>query len=208
MQSIINYTGFVIASIALAMTPGSDSIYLLTRTITQGRMAGLASLAGITLGLLVHITAVALGLAQVIARSPTAFMLVQYGGAMYLVYLGVQMWRSPPLEFSGSLKTEKPYFQLFKQGLITNLLNPKVLLFFLTLLPQFVRTDATHSALPFFILGITAVVVGTIWNAGLVFAAAPLGNLLRRKPKISQIMHRVSGTIFMALAAKLVLPSK
>lgn len=204
MDGISNYVGFIIASIALAMTPGSDTIYLLTRTMMQGRLAGLASLCGITLGLLVHITAVALGLAQLIAQSPTAFALIQYAGAMYLLYLGIQMWRSPSFEFSGSLKTEKPYVQLLKQGFITNLLNPKVLLFFLTLLPQFVQPSAIQNTLPFFILGITAVMVGTIWHTGLVLSAVPLGNLLRRKPKISSVMNCISGTIFIGLAAKLV----
>ncbi|WP_038319820.1 LysE family translocator [Kingella kingae] len=206
MNEIINFAGFVIASIVLTLTPGNDTIYIITRTISQGCGAGLASLAGITLGLLIHITAVSLGLAQIIAHSPTLFNLIQYGGAAYLVYLGIQMWRSPPLDFQSSLQPKIQPIKLIQQGLITNLLNPKILIFFLTLLPQFVQPHASSSA--FFILGLTFLAISTTWSIILVVLAEQLGKWLRHKPSISQIMNRISGTIFMLLAAKLVWQSK
>lgn len=204
MNDIVNYSSFVIACIVLAMTPGNDTIYLLTRTLAQGRMAAMVSLLGITLGLFVHIAAVSFGLAQVIAQSPTLFGVLQYGGAAYLVYLAWQMWQAPPIQFSGSLNTEKNHVILLKQGFITNLLNPKIIIFFLTLLPQFVRKNSEMpSVLPFLWLGMTFVMIGVIWAMMVIMIAAPFGNWLRRQPSASQIMNRVSGTIFVVLAMKL-----
>lgn len=203
MNAIHHYYGFILAVVMLNLTPGADSIYILTRSIAQGKQAGLVSALGIASGLLLHICAVALGLAQVLAHLPQWFLLIQYLGAAYLVYLGIQLWRAPALDFSGSLKPKsKQLFALYQQGIMTNLLNPKVLLFFMAFLPQFVLSEQ-HSPLPFFILGITFLAISSVWFAILVFSADVVGKWMRNNPSFSKRLHQICGLVFMLLAIKL-----
>ncbi|STY64571.1 Leucine efflux protein [Mannheimia haemolytica] len=158
MSDIVNYWGFLTACILLNLTPGSDTIYILTRTIAEGKKSGLMSsfgiLAGILChilavslglaGILCHILAVSLGLAGIVAHSPTLFNFLKYAGAIYLCYLGIKMWREPLVLEKINLD-KLPLWKIFRQGLITNLLNPKVLLFFLALLPQFVSSNLENT---------------------------------------------------------------
>ena len=147
MFGIENYLGFVMAAILLNLTPGSDSMYIITRSISQGSQAGFYSVLGIISGILVHTLLAALGLSIILANSPLAFMIVKYIGASYLCYLGVKMLMSKqqPLiaeslqenEKSSSAKT-LDYWQIYKQGVLTNTFNPKVALFFLAFFPQFI----------------------------------------------------------------------
>jgi len=140
MFGIENYVGFIVAAILLNLTPGTDSMYIITRSISQGRKAGLYSVLGVTSGTLVHTLLASLGLSVLLAKSPTAFMLVKYIGASYLCYLGFKMITSKkkPLianslqqdENGASLKSLNSW-QIYKQGVLTNVFNPKVALFFL-----------------------------------------------------------------------------
>lgn len=202
MNAIVNYWGFLAACILLNLTPGSDTIYILTRTIAEGKKAGLMSSFGILTGFFVHILAVSVGLAQIIAHSPTLFAVLKYAGAGYLGWLGIKMWKQPFLVHQVNLD-KLPLWQIYRQGLITNLLNPKVILFFLALLPQFVATNVENTFLPFFLLGLTSLSTTTIWVIILVLAAYPLGNLLRSNPKIGASMNKICGAIFIALAIKI-----
>lgn len=144
MSDIVNYWGFLTACILLNLTPGSDTIYILTRTIAEGKKSGLMSSFGILAGILCHILAVSLGLAGIVAHSPTLFNFLKYAGAIYLCYLGIKMWREPLVLEKINLD-RLPLWKIFRQGLITNLLNPKVLLFFLALLPQFVSSNLENT---------------------------------------------------------------
>nr|WP_150538376.1 LysE family translocator [Actinobacillus vicugnae] len=154
MNDIVNYWGFLTACILLNLTPGSDTIYILTRTIAEGKKAGLMSAFGILTGFFVHILAVSIGLAQIVAHSPTLFALLKYSGTAYLCYLGIKMWREPFLVNQVYLE-QLPLWRIYRQGVLTNLLNPKVILFFLALLPQFVANNVENTFLPFLLLGLT-----------------------------------------------------
>ena len=203
MYGIENYWGFVAAAVLLNLTPGSDTIYILTRSIAQGRKAGMASALGISAGILVHCVLVSLGLAQIVAHSPTLFAILKYSGAAYLLYLGIKMWRSPPLAAESEAGgVQAGLWPLFRQGLLTNLLNPKVVLFFLALLPQFVSTGVS-SPLPFLLLGFTFLLTGTLWCLLLACAAAPFGGLLRKQPVVGKMMNRISGMVFVGLGLKI-----
>ena len=203
MYGIENYWGFVAAAILLNLTPGSDTVYLLTRSIAEGRKGGIASALGISAGILVHCVLVSLGLAQIVAHSPTLFAILKYSGAAYLVYLGIKMWRSPPLDAGAAEKgVQTGLWPVFRQGLLTNLLNPKVVLFFLALLPQFVSAGVA-SPLPFLLLGLTFLLTGTLWCLLLACAAAPFGGLLRRQPVFGKMMNRISGLVFVGLGMKI-----
>ena len=207
MSGIHNYYGFVLAVILLNLTPGADSIYILTRSIAQGRQAGFVSALGIMTGLLVHISAVSFGLAQIVAHSPILFAMIQYSGAAYLIYLGIQLWRAPTLTLSGSQTFHtRTLSTLFKQGMITNLLNPKVLLFFMALLPQFVLPE-NQTPLPFLLLGITFLFISSIWLTTLVCSASFIGKLMRRKQQLANYLNKICGTVFIALAVKIIYPS-
>lgn len=202
MDGIVNYWGFLTACILLNLTPGSDTIYILTRTIAEGKKSGLMSAFGILVGMLIHILAVSLGLAGIIAHSPTLFYFLKYLGAAYLVYLGIKMWREPLV--INQLDLDKlPLWKIFRQGILTNLLNPKVVLFFLALLPQFVSHHLENTFLPFLLLGLTLLSTSTIWVTILVMAAAPLGNFLRTNTKVGNLMNKICGSIFIGLALKI-----
>ena len=161
MFGIENYLGFVLAAILLNLTPGSDSMYIITRSISQGQTAGFYSVLGIISGILVHTLLAALGLSVLLANSPTAFMIVKYIGASYLCYLGVKMLMSKQQPLIGASLQEngKPssaktldYWQIYKQGMLTNTFNPKVALFFLAFFPQFINPNYANSTLSFLLL--------------------------------------------------------
>ncbi|EXI63096.1 lysine transporter LysE [Mannheimia granulomatis] len=202
MDGIVNYWGFLTACILLNLTPGSDTIYIITRTIAEGQKAGLMSAFGILGGMLIHILAVSLGLAGIVAHSPTLFYILKYLGAAYLVYLGINMWREP-LAINQVDLDKLPLWKIFRQGVLTNLLNPKVVLFFLALLPQFVSHNLENTFLPFLLLGLTLLTTSTFWVTILVLAAAPLGTFLRSNKTVGNVMNKICGSIFIALAAKI-----
>lgn len=202
MNDIVNYWGFLTACILLNLTPGSDTIYIITRTIAEGQKSGIVSALGIQTGMLFHVLAVSLGLAGVVAHSPTLFAILKYAGAAYLLYLGIKMWREP-LAIDKPDLDKLPLGKIYRQGVITNVLNPKVVLFFLALLPQFVTSNLENTFLPFLLLGLTLLGTSTIWCIVLVTAASPLGNLLRNNQTIGNWLNKICGTIFIGLAAKI-----
>lgn len=165
MFGIHDFTVFLLTGIVLNLTPGPDTFYILGRSIAQGRGAGVASALGISAGALVHTFAAALGLSAIIAASATAFLAVKLAGAAYLIFLGARMLFSRrsaagaiPATFSTS-----GFLAIFRQGLVTNVLNPKVALFFLAFMPQFIAADSTNKFAAFLVLGLCFVVTGTLW---------------------------------------------
>lgn len=204
MYGIENYWGFVLASILLNLTPGSDTIYILTRSIGEGFKSGIMSAFGILSGIFLHILAVSLGLAQIIAHSPTLFELIKYAGAFYLIYLGIKSWRTH-FEVKSDQLQKLPLKKIYVQGVFTNLLNPKVVLFFLALLPQFVSIGTQNTFLPFLLLGLTFLTTSTIWCSILVVSSAQVGNLLRKNQTIGKLMNRICGIVFVSLGLKMAL---
>jgi len=201
MTGIDHYLAFVAACVLLNLTPGADTLYILTRSIAQGRKAGFWSAAGIMTGCLVHTTAAALGLSVVLATSALAFTVVKVAGAAYLIWLGASALFGKHQAFSvGSGLPPVSVGKMFLQGMATNVLNPKVALFFLAFLPQFVD-PARGGPLAFGLLGLTFVATGTTWCLILVVASSALTEALRRRPKIGPWLNRGSGVVFVGLGA-------
>lgn len=208
MSGVTNFTAFVIACILLNMTPGSDTLYILGRSISQGRKAGILSALGISAGCMIHTLLAGFGLSLIVAQSAMAFNIIKYPGAAYLFYLGVTMvLSSRSAQFTGE---EKPMNmkRIFISGMITNVLNPKVALFFLAFLPQFVDAPQAGSALPFLILGATFTTTGTIWCLGLAIFASMISTSIRRNPSIKKWLDRITGILFVALGIRLAFQSR
>jgi len=212
MFGIENYLGFILAAILLNLTPGTDSMYIITRSMAQGQTAGFYSVLGITSGILVHTLLASLGLSVLLANSPTAFMIVKYIGASYLCYLGFKMLTSKQqpliadsLSEDEQLATAKStnHWQIYQQGLLTNVFNPKVALFFLAFFPQFIDSSYAHGMLSFLILGLTFATTGFIWCSCLALLASLLSKNLRENPSIEVVLNKISGVVFIGLGIKL-----
>ena len=212
MFGIENYLGFILAAVLLNLTPGTDSVYIITRSISQGQKAGLYSVLGITSGSLIHTLLAALGLSVLLASSPMAFMIVKYIGAAYLCYLGLKMLLSkPPSAIVNNLSKDKAIlnqqkidnWQIYKQGVLTNLFNPKVALFFIAFFPQFIDAHYAYGTVSFLILGLTFASTGLIWCTCLALLAARFSKKLREKPSIETILNKISGIVFVGLGIKL-----
>ncbi len=212
MFGIENYWGFILTGILLNITPGSDTMYIITRSISQGNKAGLYSVLGIVSGILVHTLLAALGLSIILANSPLAFTIVKYIGASYLCYLGFKMLttKAKPVIAEALLDNQSvmqakalDYGKIYKQGVLTNTLNPKVALFFLAFFPQFIDPSYTHSALSFLILGLTFAVTGLVWCLCLALLASRFSQKLRENPAIESMLNKISGVVFIGLGIKL-----
>ena len=212
MFGIENYLGFVLAAILLNLTPGTDSMYIITRSVSQGQAAGVYSVLGITTGALVHTLFAALGLSVLLTNSPTAFMLVKYIGAAYLCYLGFKMLTSKnsnsianSLSKAQDVTSQKAVdgWKIYQQGVLTNLFNPKVALFFLAFFPQFIDASYAYGMLSFLILGLTFATTGFIWCLCLALLAARFSTRLRENPSIETMLNKISGMVFVGLGIKL-----
>ena len=167
---------FVISGLLLNITPGADSLYIATRSASQGVRAGVAAVVGIGLGCCVHVVAAALGLSAILATSARAFTVVKWVGAAYLVYLGLSMLRRQATQAPASVAAA-PWRTVVAQGFLTNVLNPKVALFFLAFLPQFVLPSAANKPLAFLFLGSIFAFNGVLWCLFLAWAATRVGAL-------------------------------
>lgn len=210
MFGIENYLGFVAASVLLNLTPGTDSMYIVTRSISQGSKAGFYSVLGITSGILVHTVLAALGLSLLLANSPLAFMIVKYIGAIYLCYLGIKMIvsrREPQLatQLSADDAPTKPLEakKIYRQGVLTNTFNPKVALFFIAFFPQFIDTNYAYAMVSFLTLGLTFAVTGFIWCLCLAFLAATFSKKLRQNPSIEATLNKIGGMVFITMGIQL-----
>jgi RhtB (resistance to homoserine/threonine) family protein len=205
MYGIENYVGFVIAGILLNLTPGADTMYILTRSISQGRRAGVYSVLGIGSGCLIHTILAAFGLSIILAKSALAFNIIKYVGVAYLVYLGIRMIMEKNNLFDNKtqqLETTK-LVKIYQQGLLTNVLNPKVALFFLSFLPQFVNPHYVNGPIPFLILGLTFMTTGTVWCLILAYSSSFISKTLRENDRIGKVMQKVSGFVFIGLGIKI-----
>jgi threonine/homoserine/homoserine lactone efflux protein len=210
MLGIENYPGFVAAAIVLNLTPGADTLYILTRSIAQGTRAGLVSVAGIMSGCVVHVLAAAFGLSLILTTSATAFFLVKWAGALYLIFLGIKALttRNPAFETQNSRFSNKDLVTIYRQGVITNVLNPKVALFFLSFLPQFINPSNADGPLPFLALGGTFLVTGTLWCLVLTRTATRMTHMLRENAGIGTWMQKLSGIVFIGFGVNLALNSR
>lgn len=207
---ITNFLAFWIAGTLLNITPGSDTMYVLGRSISQGRMAGIYSAFGIFVGCLVHIFFAAFGLSVIIQQSQTAFDIIKYAGAVYLCYMGFKMLtQKNNNDFSVSDDLEKTNLKkIFVSGVITNVLNPKVALFFIAFLPQFVQKDYPNPALSFLILGLTFNITGTMWLVLLAAFSSKMTTKIKENYHIKTWIDRAAGAMFIFLGIKLALEKR
>lgn len=199
-----NVALFVASGILLNLTPGQDTFYIVGRSIAQGRRAGVLSALGITSGCFVHTFAAAIGLSAILATSAHAFLIVKFVGAAYLAYLGVRMIldRSAAMAGPGEFAIERPW-AIYRAAFFTNLLNPKVALFFMAFLPQFVAPSADSKVLAFLFLGGLFMCTGTMWCLVLAWSASTMSRRLRENASAGIAIKRAAGAMFVGLGVKL-----
>jgi threonine/homoserine/homoserine lactone efflux protein len=207
MLGIHDYWLFIVSGVLLNLTPGQDTMYILGRSLTGGLRCGIASALGIAVGSVIHTLAAAAGLSVLLAASPVAFTAVKFCGGAYLIYLGGKLlFARRPAGPASDPQTEGPRGSTgsaFSQGVLTNVLNPKVALFFLALLPQFISPASPAKTLAFLALGATFITTGTIWCLILAVAAARLRSFFARNPNVRTLIDRATGGLFMLLGARL-----
>jgi threonine/homoserine/homoserine lactone efflux protein len=197
---------FLVASALLTIAPGPDIVYVLTRGIAQGRKAGLAAAAGFSTGCIFHTLLAALGIAAIIRSSPLAFDLVRYAGAAYLVWIGIQAIRHASAFSLAAASDERALRTIFRQSVIGNALNPKVTLFFLSFLPQFVDTGAGHVGWQMAFLGVVFMVQSFVIFGLVALFSGGIGNWVRQKPAIATRLNLFAGITFIALGIRVALP--
>lgn len=190
---------FSITSLLLALTPGPDMLYIATRSVAQGRRAGLVSVLGVYTGVLFHILAAVLGISALIVSSAIAFNLIRYAGAAYLVFLGIHAFLSKAETFKVKKVEHKRLRNIYYQGLITNLLNPKVIFFFVAFFPQFVDPAKGNVSLQLLILGVILVVVSLPIDIGVSLLSGTFGNLLKTRKRVQQAGKWITGSVFVSL---------
>jgi len=191
---------FLLASLALGITPGADMTFVAAQSLSGGRLAGWAATAGVVAGMLVHSTLAALGLAALVAAEPLAFEVIRYAGAAYLVFIAVQMIRHPPALGHAEGSESTNLVRAFRQGLLTNLLNPKVIVFILAFLPQFVDPALGHVGVQIFVLGIIFGIPGSTALVFVALAGGHIGAAFRAHPFAAKAIGWISGTLIGGLA--------
>ncbi|HEX6180153.1 MAG TPA: LysE family translocator [Chitinophagaceae bacterium] len=208
-MDIQNFWMFALAGLMLNLTPGNDMIYVATRSTGQGIKAGIVSALGITAGCMVHILAAVVGVSAILAQSAVAFEVIKYLGAAYLVYLGIRSLLSKRSGFTiHGEKEHHSYKKIFWQGVITNVLNPKVALFFLAFLPQFIDVSAKAAHWQILFLGTWFNTSGLIVNVLVALLFGKIGGWLGNSPRFVQWQNRITGLMLIALGIKVALSSK
>ena len=205
MLGIHEFWLFIISGLLLNVTPGPDTAYIVGRSVQLGWRGGAAAALGIGTGCLVHVSAAALGLSALLAASSAAFSLVKWAGAAYLCFMGVTMLLSrprPPVDDAVSRSAATSLRQVFWQGVLTNTLNPKVALFFLAFLPQFVAADSPHKAAAFALLGLVFVFNGTLWCLGVAAFAARAAERVGQSGHALLWINRALGGLFVYLGVR------
>jgi threonine/homoserine/homoserine lactone efflux protein len=199
---------FIGVSWALILAPGPDMLYVITRGMAHGRKAGMLSAIGVVCGILVHTTAAAFGLTLILQTSALAFLFVKFTGAIYLVYLGIKAWREKSTFHLGTSAAGTTSRALFWQGVLSNVLNPKIAIFFLAFLPQFVDKGSDRVTLQLVVLGITFACFGLCFLLVVGYSSGSIGRWLTVRPKYAQFFQRLAGGILMGLGIRLALTER
>lgn len=211
MFDINNLSLFIISVFLLSVTPGPDMAYVVGQSVANGRRAGVISATGVALGSCTHALASVVGLTALIAASPVMFTLVKYIGAIYLIYLGGKLvldtFGAKPAAMSESagIKKDADLYGLLSKGFITTLMNPKVLLFFISFFPQFVVPGGDHHTASFLVLGLTYALVAFLTDATFAMLAGSAAGSISRNGRMQKLMDRVVGGVFIALGVRLAL---
>ncbi|WP_133888591.1 LysE family translocator [Streptomyces sp. BK208] len=202
------YAAFLVAALALCVTPGPDLMFIVAMGGRGGPTAGVMAALGMACAMMVHAVAAALGLSALFTTLPTLYHVLRWAGAAYLLYLAVKAFRDRSVPSEDGAAPQGPGMRrAFWQGAITNLLNPKVILFNVAFLPQFVDPSLGHVPGQLLLLGGTLVVMGLLWDAFVGLLSGRLASLLRRSARVNRWLNIVSGTVFTGLAARLVVAS-
>jgi threonine/homoserine/homoserine lactone efflux protein len=210
MPSLSTYALFIATALALLAIPGPAVLYVVGRSIDQGRTAGLASVLGITTGTIVHITAATVGLSSLVLASKLAFDAVRYVGAAYLVLLGVRRLLTRGAEEAADGRAPRTLRRLYTQGFVVNLLNPKTIVFVFAFIPQFVDVGAGHVWLQILLLGLTFAGLGFLSDSLYAIVAGTVADRLRGTPLVARVERWFGGTVLIGLgvAAALVAPHR
>ena len=195
---------YVAASLALILTPGQDMMYVMSRALAQGRLAGLYSAVGVIIGILVHTALVALGVGALLAASEGLFLALKLFGAAYLVYLGIKLLLTRETAVSMAAGAQRfSAASLVWQGILSNVSNPKIVVFFFAFLPQFVDPKSAHPTLDLVLLGVLYAAMGLVVKVAVGLAAGSLSERILRKPRMMVWINRASGTILVGLGLRL-----
>lgn len=200
-----NFALFLATSLAITFAPGPDNLQVLARGITQGRAAGLVAALGFAAGVTFHTTLAALGIAAVLRSSPLAFQILKLAGAAYLVWIGVKALRSQGLAAAGD-RPRQPLSTIFRQSVLGNMMNPKVTLFFVVFLPQFVDTHGAQSVtLQMLELGLVFMAQTVVVFSVFGLCAGTIGGWLKRRPRAGVWLDRLAGLTFIAIGIRVAL---
>ncbi|RDD82415.1 LysE family translocator [Dyella tabacisoli] len=205
MLGIQHFDAFLLACIALNLTPGLDTFYILARSGREGRAVGMGAVLGINAGCVVHTLAAVLGISAILMTSVWAFSVLKYLGAAYLIWVGLRMLMTRQTARQPTETRGRGAAAAFRQGMLTNVLNPKVALFYLAFLPQFVDRHATHPQLGLLVLGLSFIGTGMTWSTVLALAGSHIHSLLQRRPRVGLWMDRVCGGVLLGFGVKLAL---
>jgi threonine/homoserine/homoserine lactone efflux protein len=203
MEGIINFQLFIISSIIIIIAPGPDFIYVTTRGISDGNKAGVTSAIGISAGLLIHTLFAAFGLSAIIQASRIAYSIIKYLGAGYLIFIGIKAIISK--NKIDEFKTDRTYNNgnIFKQGILTNVFNPKAIVTFMAFLPQFVNVNISHPVTQFTLLGLILSTMAIIWFGFVGYFAGIFGSIIKRNKIIQDGIKYISGSIMILLGLRL-----
>jgi threonine/homoserine/homoserine lactone efflux protein len=204
MLSIETFSVFFLASALLAIVPGPDNVFVLTQSALHGRLSGLVVVFGLCTGLLVHTGAVAFGVAVIFQASAFAFILLKTAGAAYLLWLAWQVFHASPEQLCMHGNQQKSLGTLYRRGIIMNVTNPKVSIFFLAFLPQFADPDRGPVSLQMLALGGIFILATILVFGAVALIGAALGEWLNRSERAQRVMNWVAGTIFVGLAVRLI----
>ena len=210
MTGIIHFETFILTGILLNVTPGNDTIFILSRSMAQGKKAGFMSVLGISTGSLIHTTMAAFGLSIIIAKSILVFNIIKYAGAAYLIYIGYKMLTDKRQLTTGEYFSDKTIDlkKIYRDGVLTNVLNPKVAMFFIAFLPQFIDVNLKNTVLPFIILGVVFTITGSIWCLILANYSSMIFSKLKKNRKMSNYINKACGAVLVGLGIKIAMTNK
>jgi threonine/homoserine/homoserine lactone efflux protein len=210
MTGIINFEAFLLTAIIVVITPGIDTVMVLTRSISGGRIAGLYSALGVSLGLIFHTCAVTFGLSLIIAKSALAFSVVKYLGAAYLIYIGLKalLSKTKHVEIQPVSIKVNGMRRMFFTAFLSDVLNPKIAIFFLAFLPQFIKTTQINNPIPYLLLGMVMFIITLIWCSFLAVMGSKVATLFNKNKNAENWMNKTSGIVFISLGLKVALTRK
>ncbi|MEK9198278.1 MULTISPECIES: LysE family translocator [Bacillales] len=207
-MDIVTVLSFLGAAIVLTLMPGPDNLFTLAQSIAKGKNAGIFTTLGLCTGLLVHITAATIGISAVIYQSAFAFTVVKYAGAAYLLYLAFKSFREKSSNFNLHNEDNLNYKSLYKKGIIMNVLNPKVSLFFLAFFPQFIHYENGNVPIQMLILGIIFLIQSLVIFSLISIFAGKVGNFLRKNNSIAKKINIIQGSLFTLIGLKIAFSQK